>query len=444
MTPMFELSSAAQANLSQPQNLLLAGLKLWIQDPFNENSNPDGILNLGTAENKVMGTRMSKKLNECLEVSKDCLLYGDFQGSFDLRTGITSLLNRHWNLSPKLAIEQLMLTNGCSNAISVLIQCLCDAGDGVLLAVPYYGGFDFDIKNASQAKIVPVFTNDPNLIPSVADFEKSYASATESGCNVKVMLLCNPYNPTGGIIAKDRLLELLNFAKEHKLHVISDEIYGLSVWNKTLTESEKWVSSYSLDLPDPQRTHMVWSFSKDFSMSGARCGIIVSRNEDIIRACLTYAHVTTVCNILDAGLAAMLKDTEWMDRFIKDNADALFSNHQLLTNAISTRKISFLKASGGFFLWADFGSYIDKALTLIKNGTKDGDMVKVDGIKRKVIPTEDAEEALFNLFCANGVYAARGAAFFHTERGWFRILFGLEPKHLNIAIERIFAVLDLL
>ena len=57
----------------------------------------------------------------------------------------------------------------------------------------------------------------------------------------------------------------MKFAKERELHVIIDEIYFLSIFEEGDFES---CLSYTEEWPDPLRTHFVWGFSKDFSMSG--------------------------------------------------------------------------------------------------------------------------------------------------------------------------------
>ncbi|KAJ1556563.1 hypothetical protein HK096_000179, partial [Nowakowskiella sp. JEL0078] len=327
------------------------------------------------------------------------------------------------------------LTNGCSSAISVMIQTLCNSGDSVLLPAPYYGGFSFDVTNVAEAKIIPVvsrFSESTNFIPTAEKIRTAYFQAIANGESVKVLLLCNPYNPTGAIITRSNLLEILKFAATEKIHVIVDEIYGLSTWDQALSEDEKWESVYSIEqLPDPERTHICWSFSKDFrfDLSGARCGTIISRNPDFIKAAMTFAHTTTICNFLDEALTNVLQDRAWIDSFIHDNALYLADNYFKLTSILSEHGINFIKASGGFFAWVDFSPFLKGArhFCSIKNITASSD-----------------EEALFLLFLQAGTYIARGAAFYSEEPGWFRILFASNWDVVSLAMERVLGVISLL
>ncbi len=74
----------------------------------------------------------------------------------------------------------------------------------------------------------------------------------------------------------------MKFAKNHELHVVINEIYANCIYEKQ--DQFQNVLSYFDDLPDPLRTHFMWSFSKDFCSAGLRCGVIYRQNDFLITA----------------------------------------------------------------------------------------------------------------------------------------------------------------
>lgn len=111
-------------------------------------------------------------------------------------------------------------------------------------------------------------------------FEYGYNAALLEGLNPRMILLINPNNPLGDIYDERTLLPILQFAAEKCLHVVIDEVYALSTF---VTYSFQSILNYKSLLPDPERTHFLWSFSKDFSLNGERVGVM-------------YTGTTEICN----------------------------------------------------------------------------------------------------------------------------------------------------
>lgn len=96
-----------------------------------------------------------------------------------------------------------------------------------------------------------------------------------SRCPIKALILSNPHNPLGRCYSKDILKKCLEFCHRHKIHLISDEVFALSVFaNPDLNDSSTFVSALSLHPKsmncDPDLVHVVWSMSKDLAATGLR------------------------------------------------------------------------------------------------------------------------------------------------------------------------------
>jgi aspartate/methionine/tyrosine aminotransferase len=118
----------------------------------------------------------------------------------------------------------------------------------------------------------------------VADFEDSLGLALldalqnaiqASQRRVRALVLSNPQNPLGRCYSAEVLKRCIQFCQENDIHLISDEVFGLSTFRSTdLPDASEFTSVFSLDPEalnaDPNRIHLIWSLSKDFAASGVR------------------------------------------------------------------------------------------------------------------------------------------------------------------------------
>ena len=117
------------------------------------------------------------------------------------------------------------------------------------------------------------------------------------GNHVKGFIFCNPNNPLGVVFSKELMLSLMRVCAKYNVHFISDEIYGLSVFDPTAkfdsilsipkekvrAEQRQQNLIFLPKIPDPERTHFLWGLSKDFSLAGLRIGFIHSYNTDLMK-----------------------------------------------------------------------------------------------------------------------------------------------------------------
>jgi aspartate aminotransferase len=191
---------------------------------------------------------------------------------------------------------KILVTPGSKLAVFTALKILCPPGSNMVTPTPHWPGYEA-ICNSLGIELKTVETSLENdWVPSA----KSVSDAIDS--RTRVLVLCNPCNPTSTIIPKKELKEIIEKAHAKKIHVLLDEAYkGLSF--KDLGEQA--------DLSNPLNLS-ARSFSKGYSMTGWRLGYLVA-SEEIVRKGVSLMQSTVSCVpqfVQDAGLEALEKPEE--------------------------------------------------------------------------------------------------------------------------------------
>ncbi|XP_018115774.1 1-aminocyclopropane-1-carboxylate synthase-like protein 1 isoform X2 [Xenopus laevis] len=400
------------------------GYRAYHEDKYDEDKNPNGIINFGTSENKLCFDLMSKRLTQSdMNVMEPPLLqYPDWKGHTFLREEVARFLTYYCKAPSPLSTENVVILNGCGSLFSSLAAVLCDPGDSILIATPFYGGITQSIFLYSGIKLVYVHLESKVASPATRPFqltvqklETTLQSAREEGSSVKALILINPHNPLGDVYSAAEMLEFLEFAKRHSLHVIVDEIYMLSVFD----EATSFHSVLSLDkLPDPQRTHVMWGISKDFAVSGIRFGMLYSQNQDVCNGVASLCYFHGVCGPIQFKMAQLLRDRDWINQvYLRVNHTRLQAAQSYVAEELRSMGVPFLNRRAGFFIWIDFRKYLRA-------------------------PTFEEEVILWRSFLDNKVLLSCGKAFECSEPGWFRVIFSDKTHRLQLGMQRICKVLE--
>jgi aminotransferase len=211
-------------------------------------------------------------------------------GLLELRQEIAKYLSTSYKVdySPN---DQMIVTIGGSEGIDLALRALVSAGDEVLIPEPSY---------ISYAPIAAISGGKPVGIETFAKDQFKLTAESLRGAitpKSKILILCYPSNPTGGIMSYEDWLPIAKLVEEHDLIVISDEIYA------ELTYGSKHVSFASMPgMYD--RTLLVSGFSKAFAMTGWRMGYICGHPE-LIAAMLKIHQYTVMCAPVMGQIAAL-------------------------------------------------------------------------------------------------------------------------------------------
>ena len=201
--------------------------------------------------------------------------YAESPGDVNLQDAIIDYFAQY---DIKLTRQNVLVTNGGSEALSMAFNVILNEGDDVLIPEPYYTNYHTFV-TASGGSVVPVQTTPEN----------GYEWATEAQLeaavtpNTKAIVCITPGNPTGRVMTLDEMKIVGEFAKKHDLWIIADEVYREFVF-----DGKKPTSLGMLD-DIADRVLIVDSISKRYSTCGGRVGILVHRNDDFHEAVMKIA-----------------------------------------------------------------------------------------------------------------------------------------------------------
>ena len=210
------------------------------------------------------------------EIEEMCAIelgYGWTNGGEALRDAIARLY-------PGRACGNVIVTNGSAEANFLMVMALLNPGDELIVVVPNY----LQILGWAQAagvvtKVVPL-RQENAWLPDLAEIERAITPRT------RMITLCNPNNPTGALLTREQMQDVVALARKHGLYLHADEIYkGSELFT---SEGPSFADLY-------ERALVTNGLSKAMAMPGLRLGWLVGPASEIAKAwhCKDYTSITT-------------------------------------------------------------------------------------------------------------------------------------------------------
>lgn len=295
--------------------------------------------------------------------------------------------------------QHIYITTGGTEAVMFILLALTNPGDEILIFEPYYSNYNtfFTITGARPVAVTTRAENGFHLDRAAIE-----AKITDK---TKAIFVTNPGNPTGTAYTEEEVRMIADVAKEHDLYIVSDEVYREMVF-----DGRKFTSfGYLEDVRD--RLVIIDSVSKRYSACGARIGVLISQNDEILalisKLCQGRLAVSTLEQYAAVGLysTGMRVIREIRDEFER-RRDVVYESLQKIPGVFCQ------KPEGAFYL-----------------------MCK--------LPVEDTNDFLIWMlqeFSDEGetVMAAPADGFYATEglgQDEIRIAYVLEPEKLKRAVE---------
>ncbi|WP_392566238.1 aminotransferase [Utexia brackfieldae] len=254
------------------------------------------------------------------------LTYGAITGSVRLRTNVAKLYEKQDK-------DNVLITHGAIGANALIYETLVEPGDHVIAVLPTYQQHQ-SIPKSYGAKVDLLRLRPENqFLPDLNELKQLITPKT------KLIALNNPNNPSGSLMDKAFLNQIIEIAKSIDAYILCDEVY------RGLDEEGNGFTASIVDLYE--KGISTGSMSKAYSLAGLRLGWIVSNIPSLIEAVITHRDYNTISvGMLDDYFAALA--LEAIDKLLERNHHITRSNRQILDEWVNNEPaISYVKPKSG-------------------------------------------------------------------------------------------------
>ncbi|KAK4425170.1 1-aminocyclopropane-1-carboxylate synthase 2 [Sesamum alatum] len=397
--------------------------QVYDSDPFHPTKNPNGIIQMAVAENKLTYELIAEWIKknpgasvcspEGADDFKNIAAFQDFHGLPEFRHGVAKIMKKVRGGKVNFDPDRIVMAGGVRGAMEMVMFCLADPGDAFLVPSPWYPGFDRFLKWRTGVQLFPIVCESSNNFQITREaLEEAYENAQKANIKVKGLVITNPSNPLGVTVDRATLTTLVTFINDKQIHFLCDEVYAATVFR-----SPEFVSvSEIIEEVECNRNliHVLYGLAKDLGLSGFRVGIVYSYNDTVMNLCRKMSTACLVSSQTQYFIASMLSDEEFIDGFLSESAARLGRRHDTFIKGLEKAGIKCLESNGAVYCWMDLRHLLKE-------------------------PTFEAETSLWKTIV--NVYKLNvlpGSTFHCNEPGWFRISFAsMDDETLQVALERI-------
>lgn len=278
---------------------------------------------------------------------------------------ISSLQQYYTTYNMDFESDEILVTNGGSEALLFALMATCDPKDNILVPEPFYSNYN-GFSQSINVNITPITTKAEEgfHLPSKEKIQSLITSKT------KAILISNPGNPTGTVYTKKELYMISEIAKENDLWIISDEVYREFVY-----DGLEYTSFGNIKEVE-DRVIIIDSVSKIYSACGARIGSIASKDKTLIAEILKLCQGRLCVSTLDQVGSVELYNTP-SSYFTEVNNEYKNRRDVLYNELIKVKGVICKKPAGAFYIVAKLPieNAEDFVIWMLTDFNKDGETV---------------------------------------------------------------------
>lgn len=319
--------------------------------------------------------------------------YAQLVGDPELRAALaeqmTEVAGRPYGL------DQVVITHGASGGLAAAILALVDPGQRVIVPEPTYSLY---------ADLTWMAGGEVTFVPHREDLHLDLDAIEAAAPDARLVVICNPCNPTGAVYRQGELEDLAEIAEEHDLLVLSDEPYDHIIF-----DGVDFISA--LEIPAlAERLLYVNTFSKTYAMTGWRIGWVAGPDEVMGAIGALHRTINGPVNtaVQRAALVAVTEPTDWPERMRREYQ----ARRDIVSRMVAgVENLELVQPDGSFYAFIRYGS----------------DVPSVDVVAR-------ARE--------EGVAVRSGSEFGPDGEGFVRVAFSTGRQRLIEGMERLIGVLE--
>lgn len=274
--------------------------------------------------------------------------YTELSGVLPLRQAICNKLKIDNDLD--YDVTQIIVSTGAKQCLANAFMAILNPGDEVIVPTPYWVSYPELIKLADGIPVYATTKKEDDYKYNIDNLNSMV------NVNTKAILLNSPNNPTGSIYTKEELIEIAEFAKNHNLIIISDEIY-----EKLIYDENEHISIASLSKDAYDRTIVINGLSKSHAMTGWRVGYSASSKAIAKLISGIQSHFTSNINSI-AQYAALEALTGSQDDLNNMIAEFEKRRNYMAERLSNIKGISIIRPKGAFYVMACIDEYLGKSI----------------------------------------------------------------------------------
>ena len=272
-------------------------------------------------------------LNAVKNIDFKVWAYTASEGTLSYRKKLTEYYNKlNYNIVP----ENIIVTTGGSEAITIAMMTCLNPGDEVIIPEPFYANYNgFACQSDIVVKPILSYIDNGFALPPISEFEKLVTDKT------KAIIICNPNNPTGYLYSEAEMQALKELVLKYDLYLFSDEAY-----REFCYDGREFISPMHLDGLD-ENVIVMDTVSKRYSACGARLGCLITKNKQVLTAGLKFAQARLSPGLVEqiAGEAAVDTPDAYFDAVSKEYT----YRRDVLVNALNQMDGVYCPNPGGAF-----------------------------------------------------------------------------------------------
>ncbi|KAG4443653.1 hypothetical protein IFR05_000839 [Cadophora sp. M221] len=391
---------------------------------YDKFTNPSGVISFGTAENGLVQDELEEFVAQNVRIPSLAFTYRySTMGGPQFSIAMAAHMNEYFRPYTPIEPSQILTGSALTSIHEMVGMGLADPGDGILVSRPIYGRFELDFGNTAGLNIVYADNEgiDPFSPEIVHQYQRTFDRSAADGVKVKAILIVNPHNPLGRCYPASTLAALMKFCQQNSIHMISDEVYALSVYDTGTQDLPTFTSVLSVQptgLIDVERLHVFYGMSKDFAAAGLRLGSLISRNELLRKAVAANMRFHSPSGMSIAIGISILEDRAFVKRFITLSRQRLAECRSFTTQILNRAGIKYARrGNAGFFLYIDLSPWLPA-----KSNNEQPDSEREFSLAQKLLDT------------GVGVHPCEE----HGEiPGHFRLVFSQDRDTLTEGLERL-------
>lgn len=323
------------------------------------------------------------------------------QGTNELRIAISAKLKRDNNLDYNL--NEIIVSSGAKQSVYNSILATVNPGDEVIIPAPYWVSYPAMVSLAG-GKTVVVDTDEKTCFKINPEQLLSVITS-----KTKMLILCNPSNPTGSAYSKKELEAIAEIVLKNNFYVLVDEIY-----EKLVYDDFEFTSFASIDPELKKKTILVNGISKSYAMTGWRIGYTAAP-ENVVNAINkiqshTTSHASSISQhaAIEAVAGPQYVISEMLEEF-RNRREYFY--HELT----SIKGITCYKPEGAFYLFPNISNYLHT--------------------KSNILKVENSFDFAMHLLYEAHIAVVPGSAF--GKEGYLRLSYATSMEHLHEAIFRL-------